>query len=152
MSSVPYIAKPILNARDAIASHVRWKITLLTAARMQEALSDRATLSIQHPEQCAIRRWLLSDHTAPLRDRPEYTVALNRHIDFHREMQRIAHLLNNARYVEAESLLASGSAFEQTSLAVANALMSLDRAQRQQPASPKRPVGNATLSAAVPFK
>ena len=31
MSSIPFIAKPILTPRDAIASHVRWKITLLMA-------------------------------------------------------------------------------------------------------------------------
>jgi len=50
------------------ASHVRWKITLLLAARMREPLSERATRSIQHPEECAIRKWLLSEHTlAPAR-------------------------------------------------------------------------------------
>jgi methyl-accepting chemotaxis protein len=134
MPSDSYIAKPILTPRDAIASHVRWKITLLTAARMREPLSARATRSIRQPEQCSIRRWLLSDYTATLRHRPEYAAVLDRHIDFHREMQRVAHLLNTARYSEAEDLLAPSSAFEQTSFAIANALMALDRAQRPQPA------------------
>ena len=133
MPSDSYIAKPILTARDAIASHVRWKIALLTAARMHEPLSARATRSIRQPEQCAIRRWLLSDYTAALRNRPEHSAALDRHIDFHREMQRVAHLLNTGHYAEAEDLLAHASAFEQASLALANALMSLDRAHRQLP-------------------
>lgn len=136
MSSASYIAKPILNARDAIASHVRWKITLLTAARMREPLSDRATLSIQQPEQCSIRRWLLSDYTTSLRQHPEHSAALERHIDFHREMQRIGHLLNSGRFEEAEQLLALSSAFEQTSHGFANALMALDRLQRARLASP----------------
>ena len=139
MSADSYIAKPILAARDAIASHVRWKITLLTAARMREPLSERATLSIRQPEQCSIRRWLLSDYTASLRQRSEYSTVLERHIDFHREMQRVAHLLNTGHYAEAEDLLAPGSAFEQTSFGLANALMALDRAHRQQPPPTPRP-------------
>ena len=142
MSSATYISKPILNARDAIASHVRWKITLLTAARMREPLSDRATRSIQQPEQCSIRRWLLSDYTVSLRQRAEYISVLDRHIEFHREMQRIAYLLNSAEYEEAERLLALDSAFERTSHGFANSLMALDRAQRKQGPAP-RPSGAA---------
>ena len=56
MRSTPYIAKPVLTERDAIASHMRWRITLLLAARMHEPLTDRATRTIHqsgrvlHPE------------------------------------------------------------------------------------------------------
>lgn len=127
MSSEPYIAKPIENARDAIASHIRWKITLLTAARLREPLSERAKRSIEQPGECAIRRWLLSDHTLSLRGTREFTAILERHLAFHREMQHIAVLLHSGLYAEAEQQLRNHTSFEHASIALANALMTLDR-------------------------
>ncbi len=132
MSSTPYIAKPILNARDAIASHVRWKITLLTAARMKETLTERATRSIEHPDECSIRRWLLSDRTLAIRGTPEFKALLDRHLDFHREMQRIAKLLNAGRYADAELQLCARTSFDHASTALANALMTVDRIDRRR--------------------
>jgi len=127
LSSVPYLAKPIITARDAIASHVRWKITLLTAARMRESLSERATRSIQHPDECSIRQWLFSSHTQHLHRTPEYLAVLDRHAKFHREMQTIAGLINAGEFAAAERLLTAHGSFEQASLAVANAIVALER-------------------------
>jgi methyl-accepting chemotaxis protein len=127
MPSVQYIAKTILNPRDAIASLVRWKITLLTAAQMREPLSERAINSIQHPDQCSIGQWLFSVHTLPLRGTPEYRAVVDRHNDFHHEMQTIARLINTADYAAAERLLNAPIGFQHASMAVANAIMALDR-------------------------
>jgi hypothetical protein len=127
MPPVQYIAKPILTSRDAIASHVRWKITLLMAARMREPLSARATRSIQHPEECSIHQWLHSRHTLYLRGTPEYLAVLDRHTRFHREMQSIARLINSGDYAAAERLLNAPAAFQKASIAMASALMALDR-------------------------
>jgi len=127
MSSVQYIAKPIVTARDAIASHVRWKITLLMAVRMAEPLSARATHSIEHPEECSIRQWLMGKYTLHLRRAPEYLAVLDRHTEFHREMQSIARLINQGAYAAAEHLLESDAGFQDASNAFANAIMALDR-------------------------
>jgi hypothetical protein len=127
MSCTPYIAKPILTPRDAIASHVRWKITLLTAARMHESLSDRATHSVQHPNQCDIRRWLLSRYTLHLRQTPEYLTVLHWHQEFHREMQTIVSLINAGEFATAERVLNSSESFRTASNSLANAIMALDR-------------------------
>ena len=126
MSTTTYINKPILTARDAIASHVRWKITLLLAIRMREPLSSRATHSIQNPAECSIRQWLLSSHTQNLRGTPEHAAVLDRHQQFHIEMQHIATLINDAQYEAAEILL-NAPGFQKASNAVANALMCLGR-------------------------
>jgi len=127
MPAIPYINKPIVTARDAIASHVRWKITLLMATRMREPLSERATRSIQHPNECSIRQWLLSCHSLRLRRTPEYLAALDRHAAFHREMQTIAGLINSGEFATAERLLRTPGSFETASIAVANAIMALER-------------------------
>jgi hypothetical protein len=128
VSSIPFIAKPILTPRDAIASHVRWKITLLMAARMREPLSDRATHSVQHPNECSIRRWLLSQYTLHLRQTSEYLAVLHWHQEFHREMLAAANLINTGEFAAAESLLNHSASFQAASNSLANAIMALDRA------------------------
>jgi len=127
MPSVQYIAKTIVTARDAIASLVRWKITLLTATQMREPLCERATRSIEHTDECSIGQWLLSRHTLHLRHAPEYRTALDRHIEFHHEMHNVARLINAGEYDGAERLLNSPAGFQHASNAVANAIMALER-------------------------
>ena len=53
MPAETYIAKTIENASDAIASHVRWKITLLLAARMREP--SKRTRHPFHPASGGVR-------------------------------------------------------------------------------------------------
>jgi hypothetical protein len=135
MPAETYIAKTIENARDAIASHVRWKIALLLAARMHEPLSERATHAIHHPEECSIRKWLLSEHMLHLRGRPDYLAALDQHTAFHGQMQGIAKLINGGEYDQAERLLNAADPFQNASTALANAIMALDRAVAGKPVS-----------------
>jgi hypothetical protein len=127
VSSIPFIAKPILTPRDAIASHVRWKITLLMAARMHEPLSDNATHSLQCPEECAILRWLLSQYNQPLRQSPEYQEVLHWHHEFHREMITAANLINTGEFMAAERLLNTSESFQAASNSLGNAIMALER-------------------------
>jgi hypothetical protein len=127
VSPIPYIAKQILTPHDAIASHVRWKITLMLAVRMREPLSDRAQHSIRYPEQCSIGKWLLSEHTLHLRHTKGYLAVLDEHEGFHRQMLCILNLINSGDFDEAECLLNSRGPFLSSSNSFANAIMALDR-------------------------
>jgi hypothetical protein len=127
MQPVEYIAKTIVTPRDAIASLVRWKITLLMATQMREPLSPRATHSVENPQECSIGLWLVSSHTLHLRGTPEYRAVLHLHIEFHREMQKIARLINAGDYPAAERLLHAPTGLQTVSIAVANAIMALER-------------------------
>ena len=127
MQSVEYIAKTIVTPRDAIASLVRWKITLLMATQMRERLSPRATQSIENPQECSIGLWLVSSHTLHLRGTSEYRAVLHLHFEFHREMQKIARLINSEDYASAERLLNEPIGIQTVSVAVANAIMALER-------------------------
>jgi hypothetical protein len=127
MPAETYIAKTIENARDAIACHVRWKIALLLAARMHEPLSERAIRSIEHPEECSIGKWLLSEHTLHLCGRPEYRAVRDQHTAFHGQMLGIAKLIHGGEYERAEELLNAADPFQSASIALANAIMALDR-------------------------
>jgi hypothetical protein len=137
MSAETYIAKTIENAPDAIASHVRWKIALMLAARMREPLSARAIRSLQHPEECSIRKWLVSERTLHLRGTLEYQAALDLHTAFHGQMLAIANLINAGDFEEAERLLNASEHFEKPSIALANAIMALDRTPAGKPALKK---------------
>jgi hypothetical protein len=130
LSSAPYIAKPVITPQDAIASHVRWKITLLLATRMREPLSDRATHSIAHPEECAIHKWLLSSHTQHLRGTREYRAAIDLHAVFHGQMLKVATLLRAGDFNQAERLINQPGPFQDASNSLANAIMALDRRTR----------------------
>ena len=127
MSSIPFLAKPILTPRDAIASHVRWKITLLTAARMHETLSDDAAHSVQCPGECAILRWLLSQYNQPLQQTPEYLAVLRWHEEFHRELIAAADLINAGEFLTAEQLLNTSETFQSAAVSLASAILALDR-------------------------
>jgi hypothetical protein len=125
--AIPYVAKTILTPQDAIASHVRWKITLLLAATIHEPLTERAANSIHHPEHCSIGKWLLSKQTLHLRGTPEYRTVLETHTAFHSQMSHIANLIQAGDFSQAERQLNSPEPFQSASSALANAIMALPR-------------------------
>lgn len=135
MSATPYIAKTILNPRDAIASHVRWKITLLLATRMREQLSQRAIDAIHHPDECSIGKWLLSKHALHLRATPEFRAVVELHLASHDHMRQVAALIRAGAFEQAECTLNAQEPFLSTSNAFANALMALDRLPPAKPAN-----------------
>ena len=125
--AIPYIAKTILTPQDAIASHVRWKITLLLAATIHEPLTERAAHSIHHPEECSIGKWLLSKHTPIFAARRMHAV-LNLHAAFHSQMSRIANLIQAGETsARPNRQLNAREPFQSASSALANAIMALQR-------------------------
>ncbi|MDP9050280.1 MAG: hypothetical protein M3O31_06075 [Acidobacteriota bacterium] len=134
MSSASTISTPVLTPQDAIASHVRWKIALQLAAQMREPLSERATRTIEHPEECNIHKWLLSENTRSLRNTREYVAVLEHHTAFHGQMLKIENLLRAGDFDQAERLLTQPSPFQEVANALANAIMALGGSSR--PASP----------------
>jgi hypothetical protein len=120
---------PIVTAKDAIAHHMRWRITLQLAVTMHEPLSPGATRAIQHLEECSIGKWLVSQHTSSIRNTPEYRDLVACHEQFHRVMNQIAFAINRGDYEAAGQALAAGSNFRKAAQAIASAMMALDRIQ-----------------------
>jgi hypothetical protein len=137
LNSTPYIAKTVLTPRDAIASHVRWKIALLLAAQMREPLSERATHSVTHPEECSVQKWLRSTYTEHLRGSQEYRTVLALHSAFHNQMLQIANMLQAGHFEQAERYLNSPGPFQDASNSLANAIMALERPVQPALASKK---------------
>jgi hypothetical protein len=116
----------ILNARAAIARHMQWKMTLQLAITMQEPLAAAHMEQIRHYRRCAIGRWLDSPVTQPMRLHAEYRNLVEKHISFHREMERIACLINDQRFMEAARAIDAHSSFTRGSQALALAIMAYD--------------------------
>jgi methyl-accepting chemotaxis protein len=119
-----------MTAKDAIAAHMRWKITFHLAIRVEEPMSDRAMQAIENPAICSIGRWLTSPGNMAVRRTREFLDLVARHEEFHAEMRRIAKLINSGDYRAAARGLDPSGRFEVASKAIAAAIMSLDRIER----------------------
>lgn len=120
---------PIVSAKEAIASHMQWKITLQLAIALNEPLSPNAIRAIEHSEGCPIGRWLVSQHTLSIRNTEEYRDLVFRHEEVHRVLAQIASMINNRKYSAARRALDPNSSFRQASQAMASAIMALDLIQ-----------------------
>jgi methyl-accepting chemotaxis protein len=120
---------PIVTAKDAIARHMQWKITLQLAIALNEPLSPSAIHAIEHSEECPGGRWIVSQHASSLRNTPEFRDLVVRHEEFHRELARIASMINNGKYAAARRALDPNSNFRKVSQAMSNAITALDRIQ-----------------------
>lgn len=137
LSSAPYTSKAVCTPRDAIASHVRWKIALLLAAQIREPLTDRALEAIRIPAVCLVGIWLASEHTLHLRGTLEYCAVVDLHAAFHGQMQRVANLLQTGDYPQTLQILNAPGPFQDASNSLANAIMALDRRLLLKPAQEK---------------
>jgi hypothetical protein len=127
----PFVTKPLLTAQEAIASHVRWLITLQLAVRRRESLTPRCNHAIRNPSECAIGEWLLSPRLAHLHRTPEHLALARLHKLFHHQMLQIATLINAADFDTAARLLNDpNGAFQDSAKATANAITTLGRTHK----------------------
>jgi hypothetical protein len=120
----------VLTVKDAIAKHIRWKITLQLAITRLEPLSPGAIRAIEQPNECCIGAWLLSPYTLAIRRKPQYLAVVTHHTAFHREMLQIAFRIGNRDFAAASRHLDPHGSFHRASLALAGALTALDLVQK----------------------
>ena len=90
-----------LNARQVIAMHVRWKNILQFAVAMEEDLTEEQHRQIRQAGLCAIGRWLETPAAREYCLHKEYQEMRLQHLNFHREMEKIAALISSGQYKEA---------------------------------------------------
>ncbi len=120
-------ATQVLNAKEAIAKHVNWRLVLQFAITMEEQLAPEQVSAIQHHRQCAIGRWLDSPVNLPMRQHPVYRDVVTRHIRFHQEMISVSQLIAEKRFSEAAACVKHDSRFTQAGLALARAITAFDQ-------------------------
>lgn len=112
------------DLNQAIAAHGAWKRTLRRAIVAQEQL-DAATIG-KH-DRCPLGQWLHGPAREKYGHLSAYRECAGAHAIFHLEAGKIALLVNQRRFAEAEFALNPATAYEAASTRLATAMSSLWR-------------------------
>ena len=110
----------------AIKKHAEWKIKLRAAITHQEQL-DSAEIAKDHC--CELGRWLHGDGKGLFGGKPEFQSLVALHKTFHGEAAKVAELINDKRYDEAERALNSGTSYAHATSEVRNGILALKTVQ-----------------------
>lgn len=111
-----------MNLESAIQAHAEWKMKLRSAISTQAQL-DAATIAKDNC--CALGQWLHGEAAAKYGQLSSHMRCVGAHAGFHREAGRVAQLINNKKYSEAESALGSGTTYNTASNEVGGAIIRL---------------------------
>jgi hypothetical protein len=119
-----------LTAKDLIARHEEWKLTLWAAAFTRQALTVDQIEAIVYPDCCAIGRWLLSDASGKLWESDEFKELKQLHGEFHGEMMEIAKLLTSRDFPGAVKAIKEGSSFAEVGRKLARGIAAVNKLER----------------------
>jgi hypothetical protein len=122
----------LLDAKDLIACHEQWKLTLWAAAFSHKPLTLEQVEQIVHADRCAIGRWLEAADEPDLRASEEFRLVVENHNEFHGEMMQVAALLARKNYSAAARAIGEQSSFAETGRQLAASIFALNRIKRIQ--------------------
>ena len=114
-----------MNLDNAISAHTEWKVKLRSAISSQSQL-DAATIS--RDNCCPLGQWLHGDAKAKYGQLDAYRQCLDAHANFHREAGKVAQLINQKKYSEAETALSAGTPYANASSATGVSILKLKNA------------------------
>jgi Chemoreceptor zinc-binding domain len=115
----------MINLANAISAHNQWKIKLRNAMSADDTL-DVETISKDNC--CELGKWLHGEGKQAHGDLQLFCDCIKQHAVFHTEAGKVALLINNRRYQEAEDQIDyTSSAFGQASTSVINTINKLKR-------------------------
>ena len=114
-----------IDLDGALKKHADWKVKLRTAITNKETLD---VVTISKDNCCDFGKWLHSEDTHPqISHLQSYHDCVARHAEFHVEAGKVAAIINDKKYDQAQKLLGSDSAFSNASGAVGSAIMRLKK-------------------------
>ncbi len=120
----------LLSAKDLIARHEQWKLTLWAAAFSRKPLTLEQIDQIVHAVRCPIGRWLEAQADTELGSSPEYSEVVQNHVEFHQEMMAVAMLLTRKDFQGAFRAIQDGSSFAICARRLATSILALNRVRR----------------------
>ena len=108
----------------ALQKHAEWKVKFRSAISHHEKM-DVATISKDNC--CDFGKWLYGDTKQQLGHLESFSECLGRHAAFHIEAGKVAQVINEGRYHEAQGMLSTDSAFVAASSEVGAAIMRLKK-------------------------
>lgn len=106
----------------AIDAHVEWKTKLRGAIAAQSTLDAAA---IGKDNACPLGQWLHGDAKIKYGHLPTFAGCVSAHAVFHREASRVAAMINDKRYTDADAALGAGTPYTSASMATGVAIAKL---------------------------
>ncbi len=113
-----------MDLNHAIDRHAEWKIKFRRAISGHEMM-DAATISKDNA--CELGKWLHGEAKAKFGKHDSLDDCITKHAAFHVEAGRVAQLINQKKFTEAEAMLNSGTSYAAASSAVGLAIMRLKK-------------------------
>ena len=113
-----------MDLNNAIAAHAAWKTKLRMAITRKEAM-DAGTISKDN--QCELGKWLYGEGKAKCGGHPEFTSLIEKHKAFHIEAGKVATLINEKKFEQAEKSIDGQVPFATASAAVGVAINALKK-------------------------
>ena len=124
-------AQALQQISQAIGAHGAWRTRLADAIRSGRSEVSAATAS--QDDQCAFGHWMYESATPDLKASPFYVQVCTLHAHFHAEAGQILELAVNRQTEAARQAMAPGSAFDDVSQALIQALLAWQKGQAEDP-------------------
>ncbi len=108
-----------MDLDQAVAKHAEWKVKFRKAITAKEQLD---TVSIAKDNCCELGKWLHGEAKTRFSGLNTYRDCLTKHAAFHTEAGKVAKLINQAAYQQAEQALGAGSSYSNASTEVGVAI------------------------------
>ena len=107
---------------DALRAHVEWKLRVAAYVRQSDGSLDPVVVA--RVDQCRLGQWL-DDEQHPHAGSPEFIALRTQHAAFHQAAADLVRRTNAGEDASADVALGSDSPFEETSLVVRVALLTM---------------------------
>jgi len=114
----------MMDLDNAVAKHAEWKTKFRTAINKQEQID---AIAISKDNCCDLGKWLHSEARSKFSALDSYKECIAKHANFHIEAGKIASAINAKKYLEAEAMMTSGTAYATSSSAVGVAIIKLKK-------------------------
>ncbi|MFZ3220344.1 MAG: CZB domain-containing protein, partial [Rhodoferax sp.] len=137
-----------INLDNAIEAHANWRAKLRNAASRKETMDAEVAGC---DDRCELGKWLYGAGQKNFGGKPSFVSLIEAHREFHQEAGKVAQLINQGAYTEAEQQLFNDTDFSRASHKVEAAVVHLKNELKKAPAaSVAQPGTTAVKPAAKP--
>jgi methyl-accepting chemotaxis protein len=113
-----------LDVDTIIDGHRQWKV------KLRQAIEDQATIDVatlSRDDCCGLGKWVYAEGGQRFGHAANFTALIERHKTFHRVAGQVGELVNQKRYLEAETSMAPGTPFANATREVVQVLSAAKR-------------------------
>lgn len=111
-----------MDFEAAIQRHAEWKTKFRSAIAQHQALDP---VIISKDNYCELGKWLHGKGKTNFGNLSSHADCVSIHAAFHAEAGKVAQTINAKNYIEAESMLESGTTYTNAADKIADAIMKL---------------------------